>query len=530
MPSRHEPRGESRHQAQESRDQPTRPAKRPLHPHPELILNPQPQPSISHQRRQPAPQHRLASLRPKVRPNERPTRKHSHHLPSVGGISAQLPPELYANYDIDIKPLAVHPIISPNGQLDYAQLSLVPLEQSSAELPLTRKPSGRPFGMPSVPAPRVPLVERPSSRRPVGPPHHLPPQHRAPPHPVPQPPAFGPSSGNHPTIDITELHVEPQMGSRPELNVDPHIHAFKESVLYNAAVLQQHLNSVGGQQQPQQQSQPVAPQKPTVAPQHPGYTAQYQPHASGSQVYHQYQANQLLEKHLAPSLSHHGSQTMTKNGFKPISPQYGFASQATPASNAYAAQPSSHYQFSALNYASRPTTTSLPPTSLWQEPLSPSTVPPTPGKTAKSSLLIIPVPDSHYKADSLNDVIRISKDYPQLFPSGFDFGKVAAMTRTKSEESPAASVYYDAGFGAKNDTKADYIILTVNDDVSFESCFPGDPLIPWHPIVFFLSFPLLRSRSQQGIQHRRPHDLVTFTSSLKPREFLWRRHPQRLLW
>jgi hypothetical protein len=92
------------------------------------------------------------------------------------------------------------------------------------------------------------------------------------------------------------------------------------------------------------------------------------------------------------------------------------------------------------------------------------------GKTSKSSLLIIPVPDPHYKTDSLNDVVRISKDYPQLFPQGFDFSKVASMTRTKSEESPASSVYYESGFGGNKQnetTKSDYIILTINDEVSY---------------------------------------------------------------
>lgn len=464
---------------QDVRPEAVRHEKRPM-PHPELILNPQAQPSTHFQRREPPP-HRgnvVQSHQPKARPSDRPTRKQgSQKHAAISSISAQIPAELYANYDIDIKPLAVHPILSPNGNLDYAQLSLVPLEHPTSAESLDIRKGTKPFGMPAVPNPRLHVTDRPS-RHPAGGALHRPPAiPLRQPHPVAREPLFIPSRQTHPTIDITELHVEPHSLNRPiDFGTDQQLNAFKNSMLYNAAVLQQHLNSVNGQQQLQHQQQQAQQQqhlqqqqpssKPTHAPQHPGYTAQYQPHASGSHVYQHYQANQLQEKQLAPQLNVH-SQTMTKNGFKPISPQYGFSGQS-PVSYEAASLPSSHYQFSALSYGTRQPTTATPPTSpshYWPETL-PSSPTAAKGKTTKSSLLIIPVPDSHYKADSLNDVIRISKDYPQLFPQGFDFGKVAAMTRTKSEESPAASVYYDAGFGAKNDSKADYIILTVNDDVS----------------------------------------------------------------
>ena len=113
-----------------------------------------------------------------------------------------------------------------------------------------------------------------------------------------------------------------------------------------------------------------------------------------------------------------------------------------------------------------------------RRPTSPATLV---TKTTKSSLLIIPVPDDHPKASNLNDIIRISKDYPHLFPHGFDFSKVASVTRTKGDESLATpatvgqhtqtrpSAYGgQQGIGGKNETKSDYIMVVVNEEVGHQ--------------------------------------------------------------
>lgn len=250
----------------------------------------------------------------------------------------------------------------------------------------------------------------------------------------------------------------------------------------------------------------------TSSPQHPSFASHYQPQASGSQIHSHYQVNALEKsrdnyQQLAPQLheSYSSLNSITKNGFKPIShPSYTSSGQTNynPSQpvviNSYGSSgisgglQNSHYQYhySPSNptthngYGLRQTSTvsPLPSTTLYNSYSSPSGYSYTSssaevtssgevvGKTSKSSLLIIPVPDPHYKTDSLNDVVRISKDYPQLFPQGFDFSKVASMTRTKSEESPASSVYYESGFGGNKQnetTKSDYIILTINDEVSY---------------------------------------------------------------
>jgi hypothetical protein len=62
----------------------------------------------------------------------------------------------------------------------------------------------------------------------------------------------------------------------------------------------------------------------------------------------------------------------------------------------------------------------------------------------KSPFIIIPVGETpNYKMETLNDVIKMSKEYPNLFPQGLDFSKL----KTK-EDGSGSSVYYDPGVAA----------------------------------------------------------------------------------
>jgi len=492
-----------------------------------------------------------ASPRPKKssrpsRPSDSRPKGHPISVhPAISNIAAQLSPELFANYDIDIKPLSVHPILTPGGGVgasisDFAQLSLLPLggvnEPTLIEhhlLSTTRSPS-KPFGMPAPPGsrPAVPVRknkdknQRPVSDVPTVHPKSIP----VPRHPVvvrkpatpslppvayhPPPPQARPAHVAHHRpqsgLELHEIHLEPHnpqvvrhhhverpqvvppssaevidqpqsnpviihnipAQTRPQPVISVIHHPQPTAVVYGPQLQpQEYYHHSIIHHQPAPQSAPIAPQPQiqpqpiTSSPQHPSYGAHYQPQASGSQIhYHQsaHHPNVVLAssspsggEKLAPSVDYSSLNSITKNGFKPISPNGWTGSGASvplPVHSYGSSSGSSHYQYSPTYGVRVPTTSTVPPSSIPTATISAGVGA---GKTAKSSLLIIPVPDSHYKTENLNDVIRISKEYPQLFPPGFDFGKVAGMTRTKSEDQEG---------GQKNDTKSDYIILTINEE------------------------------------------------------------------
>ena len=604
QPQHHHQQQQHHHQQQHHQQQPHQ------YQHQQHIpshVHHQAQPSIHIDHREPAPRPNSVHPKPK-RPaapvanrQKRPPPpsvpsvpteqgKRRPYIPQQGSIAAQLPPELFQAYDVDIKPLSVHPIISPPGtNIDFDNLSLLPPPHQSSK-PKTK----RPFGMPGH-KPERPVTnggnrqhqQHPGQRGPINHPKQQPPQASWPSQQVPPRQAHRPphavadsNRGHHqdhlveklpvqrlPVVKPVEIHhldrphldnlnldqvipvevrpLHPQSIGISQESLDAHNKRQIEKLHHPKSHQQQHQQQATLHQQQQQQQQVhhqpvvhhqvpqhqapqvphqihshshviqhgpphaygqmaveplpplqlsvpgVSPQPPvtlvsTSSPQHPSYSAQYQPQTSGSQIHQQYHVNQVSEK-LAPQLNQPEvpSSTVTKNGFKPISPQYiSYTSQPNgnyvPVSSYVQG---SHYSFSQpLGYSRQSVPVTVAPSSLWTSTIgasvaSSSSLPsssssssssqPLTGKTTKSSLLIIPVPDSHYKANSLNDVIKIAKEYPQLFPPAFDFSKVASVTRTKQEE--PSPVYYESpsssGYQVKNDTHSDFIIMTVNEEV-----------------------------------------------------------------
>lgn len=469
---------------------------------------PQALPSINHPRSQEAPS-RSQQVAPK---------KHQKNG-AIDGIHAQLPVELFSNYDVDVKQLDVHPLFTAGGNIDLTQLNFLPSVGEAIQDAL--HPTKKPFGMPhSGHAPRRPDERRPHRpespvRRPAQPTHHS------------QPPAN--HQRNRPLGESSERVTRPEAASRPpndrrhssaeQLTVErlpvervPMDHSLFSDVMsmnqdqinaHNEKQLQKLRDferrpepselHPGSRQQGAVNQRPVAEtpnQRPQAHHLHHDSSQSGSYQASGSDIQQQYQINLLPEK-LAPQPDNNfniPSSTVTKNGFKPISPtgpQYQ-QNVANPMinSNSYY-QPLSNpnnYQYSQQSYGIRnPVVTSTSTTHSpysWSAPSSDSLA--DIGKTSKSSLLIIPIPDDHPKTESLSDVIQMSKDYPHLFPIGFDFNKIASITRSKSMDevvsSTSSSSYFNSGFTGYNShkknndsLKSDYIIMTVNEDPSSSS-------------------------------------------------------------
>lgn len=148
---------------------------------------------------------------------------------NIGSIQAQLPPELFANYDVDIKPLSVHPIISPGGALDYAQLSLVPLNggeplgHHAQQQPATRGP--KPFGMPAPLGQRTRQKEKNRNRQPsLSHPKNIPvPRPQTSRKPVQQPQQHHVQHAPQPVVHHLEVPVAPRP-SHPVEHIPVHHH------------------------------------------------------------------------------------------------------------------------------------------------------------------------------------------------------------------------------------------------------------------------------------------------------------------
>lgn len=362
-----------------------------------------------------------------VKPSVRPQKER----PVVAG----LPLDLFSNYDVDIKALDVQSLLANPGPIDLSQLHLLDALVDVAG------PSKRPFGFPSANSPGAQLVKEPkrrnrgSTRKPSPPTPK-----RRPPQPLPQPPI---------------IHLQPAIQLLPQFNQPQ----------------PQQLHPQHLQVQPSgiPLPRPTLP-RPQVGLGVSGVQYQYQTENAGSVQFAHHQAKPVpLGPHPQPSPQAAAS-TISKNGFKPVMPagaQYaGHKPNLQAASsqhyNAYSQNvPQSHYSF----MSPQATTQWVPSTTR-----RPGSTPGLLAKTTKSSLLIIPVPDDHPKASNLNDLIRIQKDYPHLFPRDFDFSKVESVTRTRADQAvtPATSAATNAkpvysGQQAKNETKSDYIMVVVNE-------------------------------------------------------------------
>lgn len=514
----------------------------------------QAQPSINHMRREPPPPQRFNSLPLKTGPSVnslhstlRPKQQQQQQkgLSGPRNILKGMPAELFANYDVDVKALDVHPLFTSGGNVDLSQLQFLPsLGDAMSEALHTTK---RPFGLPSASSPgrhpdnegvqrqqqqqklqlknvlnrqQQPPQVRPREQArqpqlPVAPQQQQ--QQRQ--HPPPQP------QHNHKQAPQPQLKQRPQehhQQVRPQQQQQALPLRAHQQMTINLGPqmklpLQPVLSQQAAQYQQQQQQQNAAPlphdgNRPQFTNNGQGH---YQPQPSN--VHSHYQTHQPQAQVHRPQeplmpLLNQGSQSsnnaITKNGFKPISPvggQYVQAANAGQPQQAYSshhnvqspiqlqqqqqvvkpntnvhapASSSQHFNMFANSNnngkvvsTSSATTISATSATRQQATWASSTARPATSsdigqKTTKSSLLIIPVPDDHPKANTLNDLIRMSKEYPHLFPHGFDFSKVASVTRTKATPTGQSQPQF-AGQGqgqVKNETKSDYIMVVVNEE------------------------------------------------------------------
>lgn len=189
----------------------------------------------------------------------------------------------------------------------------------------------------------------------------------------------------------------------------------------------------------------------------------------------------------------------TKNGFVPIQTQYVPAPSSSPSASQNAEQhwpsgqkmvnkpvmqamgSSNEYQ-----YYSQPMDTSIEShmgkilTSSSSIPLRAAVTTSRPkvtikaggtSTTKKSQLLIIPVPDSHPQAQSLEDIEKLAQSYPNLFPHGLDFKRIPSKSGSPSTSTTEKEEYVYVVMDDKkaNGLKEAGIDITKEGTVSMEA-------------------------------------------------------------